>query len=172
MTADTAPSLASLTALFTGAAMGRPYGEAISIRDHMLQSAELAMAQGLGDALVAAALLHDIGWALGDPHEDVAADWLRPLFGAAVTDPIRLHVAAKRYLVARDPGYLAILSAESLRTLARQGGSMDSAECAAFAALPGHQDALRLRYIDDAAKRTEPPVMQFADFLPLLRGLM
>ena len=157
--------------------MGEPYGEAISIRDHMLQSAELAVEQGLSEALVAAALLHDIGWApalaKGDlPHEAAAAEFLLPIVGRAVAEPVRLHVAAKRYLVAREPAYIARLSDESLRTLARQGGPMDAGESRAFEMLAGFADALRLRRIDEAAKRLDPPASRFEDYLAILHRLL
>src|SRR6202008_4600594 len=113
-------ALAQLHALFEGEAMALPYGEDISIRAHMLQCAALARARGLAEPLVAAALLHDIGWALpgGDhAHEHLAADLLESLFGPEVTEPIRLHVAAKRYLVMARPGYGDKLSAMSRDTL-------------------------------------------------------
>ncbi len=170
-------ALAHLAALFASEALGEPYGEVISIRDHMLQAAELALVQALPASLVAAALLHDIGWAPalakhGLPHETAAADHLAPLFGRAVAEPVRLHVAAKRYLVAHEPGYSARLSAESLRTLAQQGGPMARDEARAFALLPGFDDALRLRRIDEDAKRPGPPASRFDDYLPALRRLM
>ena len=40
------------------------------------------------------------------------------------------HVAAKRYLCAREPGYLEALSAASRTTLEHQGGPMSERECA------------------------------------------
>lgn len=106
--------------------MAEVYGETISVRDHLLQSAELAARLDLPAPLIAAALLHDIGWAMASPHshETAAADWLEPLFGPGVSEPVRWHVAAKRYLVARDHGYLTKLSPESSRTLVVQGGPM------------------------------------------------
>ena len=169
--------LAALAALFTSDAMGEAYGEAISIRDHMLQAAELAQRQGLGDALVAAALLHDIGWApvlagAGAAHEAAGAAYLLPLFGPAVAEPVRRHVDAKRYLVAREPGYGALLSAESVRTLARQGGPMRADEAEAFASLPSFTQALQLRRIDEDAKSLEAPATRFEDYAPLLQRLL
>jgi gamma-butyrobetaine dioxygenase len=164
-----------LGALFQGAAMDGRYGEAISIRDHMLQSAELATAQGLGDHGIAAALLHDIGWApaIGDPahHEHAAATRLQAIFGPRVADPVRWHVEAKRYLVARHPEYHDRLSAASIETLRHQGGPMTEAECAQFEQRPDHALYLAIRAIDDAGKETAPPRTAWADYEPLLTRL-
>ena len=100
------------------------------------------------------------------------AQWLGQWFGPAVTEPVRLHVAAKRYLCATEPGYLGLLSAESVRTLALQGGPMTPEQAAAFGALPFAHDAVAVRRWDDEAKDpavTPPP---FAHFGPLLKGLV
>ena len=168
-------ALARLGELFESEAMADPYGEEISIRAHMLQCAELAVAQGLGDALVAAALLHDIGWGMeagGNGHEQAAADLLLPLFGPAVAEPVRAHVAAKRYLVTARPGYGDRLSAASRHTLARQGGPFTPEECGAFERLDCYAAAIALRLLDDTGKAVEAPGSHFAAYLPLLRGLM
>ena len=69
-----------------------------------------------------------------------------------MTEPVRLHVAAKRYLCATEPGYFALLSAESVRTLALQGGPMTPEQAAAFGALPYARDAVAVRRWDDEAK--------------------
>jgi len=164
-------TLESLKQLFESDAMAQPYGEAISIRDHMLQCAELAHERALAPHLVAAALLHDIGWALAEPHETEGAAWLAMLFGPAVTEPIRWHVAAKRYLVVRDEGYLARLSGASVNTLARQGGPMSLSECAGFEALACHDDALALRLVDDTGKELRRPRSRFDDYRELLASL-
>jgi gamma-butyrobetaine dioxygenase len=89
-----------------------------------------------------------------------------------VTEPVRLHVAAKRYLCATAPGYFGLLSAESVRTLALQGGPMTPEQAAAFAALPFANDAVAVRRWDDEAKDhavTPPP---FAHFEALLQALL
>ena len=75
----------------------------------------------------------------------MGANWLRQWFGDAVTEPVRLHVPAKRYLCAVDAGYLGLLSAELVRTLSLQGGPMTAAEVAAFEALPFSRDAVAVR---------------------------
>ena len=85
-------------------------------------------------------------------HEEAGSAWLARHFGPEVIEPIRLHVAAKRYLCAVDPAYLAGLSPASRLSLSVQGGPMDAEERAAFEANPYHRDALRLRHWDDTAK--------------------
>lgn len=159
-------------------------GEAVTQAAHMLQSASLAEAEGACPSLVAAALLHDIGHVLGseerpdavagadDRHSQTGADWLERWFGPDVTEPVRLHVAAKRYLCAIDSEYAGLLSAESARTLQLQGGPMSSAEVQSFAGHPFREDAVRLRRWDEAAKDAEAPVPDFAHFRALLTGLV
>ncbi len=132
--------------------------------EHALQSAALARARGLGPALTVAALLHDIGHLLHDGHESLAAQgvdgaheaagaaMLAGLFGPDVVEPIRLHVPAKRWLCATQPGYFDRLAPDSVRSLALQGGPMNDAEAEAFAALPYARAAAELRQIDDDAK--------------------
>jgi gamma-butyrobetaine dioxygenase len=88
-----------------------------------------------------------------------------------VTEPVRLHVAAKRYLCAVDAGYFGLLSGESVRTLSLQGGPMTTAEVAAFEALPFSRDAVAVRRWDDQAKATVVTPPRFAHFAPLLQAL-
>ena len=162
--------------LFAGPGAGDHLGEPVTIGEHMLQSGALAQAAGAEGTLVAAALLHDIGHLLGDSTEDrhgeAGARWLSQWFGEAVTEPVRLHVAAKRYLCAVDAGYFGLLSAESVRTLSLQGGPMTAAEVAAFEALPFSRDAVAVRRWDDQAKDPEVTPPRFAHFAPLLGGLV
>jgi [1-hydroxy-2-(trimethylamino)ethyl]phosphonate dioxygenase len=140
------------------------HGEAISQTEHALQSAALAERQGAPDTLVVAALLHDIGHLLDGQDEDLAdrgldgrheeagCSWLAAHFGPKVTEPIRLHVAAKRYLCAVDPAYLAGLSPASRLSLSLQGGPLEAEKRADFESNPLYHDAIRLRHWDDTAK--------------------
>ena len=124
---------------------------------------------------MAAALLHDIGHLRSETdarHGIAGGQWLSQWFGPAVTEPVRLHVAAKRYLCATEPGYFGLLSAESVCTLALQGGPMTPEQAAAFGALPYAADAVAVRRWDDEAKDpavTPPP---FAHFEGLLSELL
>jgi len=139
-------------------------GEAITQLAHALQSAECAERDGANDALIVAALLHDLGHLLAkqgdhdvvqgidDRHEALAVTALKPLFGEDVLAPIALHVAAKRYLCAVEPGYHAALSPASQASLQLQGGAMADTEVARFAASRHAEAALRLRRWDDEAK--------------------
>jgi gamma-butyrobetaine dioxygenase len=160
----------------------RAYGEDVSQAEHALQCAALAARDGAADSLVAAALLHDYGHLLegledtGEPeadagHERVGADLLSPLFGSAVTQPIALHVAAKRYLCAVEPGYLGALSAASRHSLVLQGGPFTADQAARFERLEGFADAVRLRRYDDQAKDADVTAPRFASYTALLRRL-
>jgi predicted HD phosphohydrolase len=125
--------------------------------------------------LVAAALLHDVGHLRGETdarHGTGGAHWLSQWFGPAVTEPVRLHVAAKRYLCAAEPGYSGLLSPESVRTLAVQGGPMTPEQAAAFEALPYARDAVAVRRWDDEAKDPEVTPPGFDHFKPLLGTLL
>jgi gamma-butyrobetaine dioxygenase len=161
--------------LFAGPGAREHMGEPVPIGVHMLLAGALAEEAGAEGELVAAALLHDIGHLLGEPEEDrhgeAGARWLSQWFGAAVTEPVRLHVPAKRYLCAADAGYFGLLSAESVRTLSLQGGPMTAAETAAFEALAHARDAVAVRRWDDRAKDPAVTPPGFAHFAPLLETL-
>jgi gamma-butyrobetaine dioxygenase len=170
--------------LFASAGAREHRSEPVTQASHMLQAAALARASGAPAPLVAAALLHDVGHFTPpvsgrDPvrgaryrHSDTGADWLARWFGDEVTVPVRLHVAAKRYLCAVEPGYLAALSPPSLCTLELQGGPMGSAERAGFEARPQACAALRLRRWDDAAKDPAATPPAFGYYRALLRRLL
>jgi [1-hydroxy-2-(trimethylamino)ethyl]phosphonate dioxygenase len=144
------------------------YGERVTQLDHALQCASLAAAEGAADSLVAAALVHDYGHLIDDrghmaerngldgEHEAVGAAALAAWFGPAVTEPVALHVAAKRYLCVAEPGYFEALSPASKLSLELQGGPFAPDEAAAFIARPYAEDAVRLRRWDDWGKAIEP----------------
>jgi len=110
------------------------YGEGVSMNAHGLQAALLAEQEEAGNALIVAALLHDIGHLLHDlpediadrgvdtEHESIASAWLSQYFPPAVSEPVRLHVAAKRYLCATEPEYFGELSQASVQSLQLQAG--------------------------------------------------
>ena len=129
-----------------------------------MQCAVCAERDGAAPALIAATLLHGIGHLVHDlpqdiadqgidtQHESLGSAWLSQHFGPAVTEPVRLHVAAKRYLATTEAGYFELLSPASVQSLQLQGGLMSDEECARFAAEPFADDAVRLRRWDDEGK--------------------
>ena len=149
-------------------------GEPVTVLEHGLQSAVLAEADGSPPALITAALLHDLGWLLGGGggHEIRGCRILASVFGPAVAEPVRLHVAAKRYLCARDETYRDRLSGTSARTLAAEGGPMDRRECEAFDAEPWAGSALALRDYDDRAKRPGAPTPDLGHFADVARACL
>ena len=150
---------------FLGQRGQRFYYEEVTQLEHALQCAALAEEENAGHHLITGALLHDIGHLLvdqaNDPeeaidtdfcHEQTGADFLALFFPATVTDPIRLHVPAKRYLCTVDHRYWQNLSGASRESLVVQGGKMSAQEKAHFETTPALDDALRLRTWDDIAK--------------------
>uniref|UniRef100_A0A7S2XD40 HD domain-containing protein n=1 Tax=Lotharella oceanica TaxID=641309 RepID=A0A7S2XD40_9EUKA len=156
------------------------YDPVVTQEEHALQTAALAEASGWGDHLVTAALLHDVGHLLLDEHagndsflesdmchEEIGAEYLAKHcnFPPSVTEPIRLHVPAKRFL-ARDPVYWEGLSDASKRSLEVQGGTFSDAEAQAFEALPFSAEAAKLREWDDLGKAkgvATPPLRHFVE---------
>jgi gamma-butyrobetaine dioxygenase len=160
---------------------GRDYlGEPVTVAQHMLQCAERARAAGAADYLVVAALVHDVGHFVGlvsggdlmngmdNRHDESGAAWLDQWFGPEITEPVRLHVAAKRYLCAIHPSYIATLSAASTFTLGVQGGPMSSAEIRAFESSPYATDAIAVRRWDDEAKDPAARTPAFSEFVPAI----
>jgi len=143
---------------------GDTYGEGVSQLEHALQCAACAERDGAAPALIAATLLHDIGHLIHElpqdiadqgvdtQHESLGSAFLSQHFGPAVTEPVRLHVAAKRYLATTEPGYYDLLSPASVQSLQLQGGLMSVEERARFAAERFADDAIRLRRWDDEGK--------------------
>ena len=155
-------------------------GEAVTQLEHALQAAALAADAGAPSADIAAALLHDVGHLLhghgddcaergiDDRHEELGVRFLVRRFPPAVTEPVRLHVAAKRYLCAAEPGYLATLSEPSVVSLRMQGGPMTPGEVAEFERHPHFAAAVALRKRDDAAKEVARVTPPFTAFRPHL----
>ncbi len=150
-------------ALFDGHGNAAYFGEQVSQEEHALQAAHFAAQEGAPESLVVAALLHDIGHlidaredaadrGIDARHEDAGCAWLARHYPLAVTEPVRLHVAAKRYLCSVDPEYLRGLSRASVKSLQLQGGPFTPEEARAFQRLPFGDDAVRLRHWDDRGK--------------------
>jgi phosphonate degradation associated HDIG domain protein len=167
-------------------------GEPVTVAVHMLQAGFLAETAGAAAPLVAAALLHDVGhlrganrWADGlersgqdlmagtdNNHSERGAAWLAQWFPTSVTEPIRLHVAAKRYLCAVESSYFGRLSEASVYTLSVQGGPMSEEESLWFERSPWAGDAVAVRRWDDLAKDPSAAVPAFDHFRPLLECLL
>jgi phosphonate degradation associated HDIG domain protein len=159
------------------------YGEAVSMLEHSLQAAHFARLSHAPDSLVLAALLHDVGHLIEDVpadiadwhedahHEEKGAAWLAQHFGPEICNPVRLHVAAKRYLCATDASYVSRLSPASVITLKLQGGPMDAEEVAAFERIPHYRDALRVRRCDEAGKVAGLATAGLEDYRSLIEAL-
>jgi phosphonate degradation associated HDIG domain protein len=157
-------------------------GEPVSQTEHALQAAWAAERAGATSALVAAALLHDLGHLLhdlpedcarsgiDDSHEERGARWLADCFGPDVVGPVRLHVPAKRYLCATEPGYFERLSEASVVSLRLQGGPLTAAQAAAFREDPHAEAAVALRRWDEAAKVAGLPTPSLDHFRPHLEA--
>lgn len=154
-----------LLSLYRSEAASTRYDESVTELEHALQSAALAEAAGSDDTLIAAALLHDVGHLVlrdhvpigqelevDHRHEEAGADLLAELFGPEVAEPVRHHVAAKRYLCSVEDEYLGRLSPASIRSLEVQGGPMSPDEVEAFGSSPWSPQAVQVRRWDDEAK--------------------
>ncbi len=159
---------------------GDRYDEVISQTEHALQCGSLAMAAGADPPTITAAFLHDVGHLLAHGHdrerdlrhEVIGARFLASWFTPAATQPIRLHVAAKRYLCAVSPEYHDDLSPASVASLMLQGGPMSEAEVAEFEREPFATIAVDLRRWDDLAKVQDASTPALDDFRRLMIDLI
>jgi len=177
-------SVATIIDTFTRVGATLYGGEAITQLEHALQCAQFAELAGSDDTAIAAALLHDFGHlqhelggdalagGLDDRHERRGWYWLRDRFPARVSEPVRLHVDAKRYLCATEADYLAQLSPVSRRSLEIQGGVFAPEEAAAFIAQPYAERAVQLRRWDDLAKVPQLPTPPLSHYLPAIARLV
>ena len=159
-------------------------GEDVTMSEHMLQGAQLAEHTGADDAIIAAALLHDIGHytnefpddalekGINNHHDEAGAAVLQPFFPTIVTDCVRHHVAAKRYLCSTDGEYFSKLSDASVHTLNLQGGPMNATEVAEFAKNPNLDNILRVRIWDDLGKDPAVATPNFWHYAPILQRVV
>ncbi len=139
-------------------------GEAVTQLEHGLQAAHFAVLENASDALVTAALLHDIGHLLhdlpddatdkgiDDLHEALGSQFLEKHFIKEVSEPVKLHVNAKRYLCLVEASYYSTLSPTSQASLLLQGGIMSSFQKDDFEKHEFYKEAVVLRRWDDLAK--------------------
>lgn len=159
-------------------------GEEVSMAQHMLQAAQEAEISQADPELIVAALLHDIGHfsneipnsvlmkGTNNYHAEAGANFLADYFPRSVTEPIRQHVAAKRYLCATDPQYLSRLSEASVYTLKVQGGPMNPKEVAEFEKSPYLDNYIRVRVWDDAGKDPDKSHPDFSHYRELVQSLV
>ena len=161
-------SIADIEEIFARRGAEQYSAEPVTQLEHALQCAWLAEQNGSDDELVTAALLHDLGHLLhdlnselgqsptlqgvDDAHQYFALPFLRGLFSDSLLNGIKLHVDAKRFLCATKSEYFASLSADSVRSLALQGGIFSPDQAQAFIMQPGASAAVKLRIWDDLAK--------------------
>jgi phosphonate degradation associated HDIG domain protein len=172
-----------ILAIFQQCGSSEYFGESVSMTEHALQAAFFARTAGAPPGLIIAALLHDIGhlvddvpsdiadWTMDAHHEQVGSRWLAQRFRPEVSEPVRLHVPAKRYLLATDAGYFAKLSPASVVTLKLQGGPMAAHEVAKFETEPFYKDAVRVRQWDDQGKVAGLKTPGLGDYRPLIDKL-
>lgn len=157
--------------------------EEVTQLQHALHCAKLAIDDGAEEGLVVAALLHDIGHILGkkalpgqldqdlhDHHEEVGHAFLSQYFPAIVSDPVRLHVAAKRWLCTTDPSYAERLSPTSYKSFLDQGGIMSSEELEAFESHPNFRAAVIVRKWDDLGKDPHAILPTLAELVPRIES--
>jgi predicted HD phosphohydrolase len=159
-------------------------GEPVTMAEHMLQGAHFAEEANEPEVIIVSALLHDIGhftsefgtFSMDDVedkyHEDAGAEVLEPFFPTLVTDCVRYHVAAKRYLCATKPSYFKRLSEASIHSLNLQGGPMGADEVAEFEKNPNLKEIVKVRYYDEAGKRADLDTKPFSHYAPMVQRIV
>jgi predicted HD phosphohydrolase len=176
-------SIAHIIALYQKASQRIHSGERVTHLAHAWQCGRLADKSGASLELQLASWLHDIGhlWShpgapVPDPavrgHATLGSRLLEPLFGLAVSEPVRLHVLAKRYLVTTRASYARKLSPQSLQSLTLQGGHLSEDECADFEQQAFFAEAVQLRVWDDLGQKDGWFEITVQDALDQLEGLM
>ena len=154
-------------------------GEKVTMSEHMIQTAMLAEKAKCNDDLICSSLLHDYGhFILENPnelvklnvdghHENIGYEYLKSFFKKEITEPIKYHVLAKRYL-AKDKKYFDLLSEASKTSLKLQGGILNQEESIKFESQEFFKPSILLRKFDEAAKRTNLKMKSIHDYKKLL----
>ncbi len=138
------------------------YDESVSQLQHALQTASLARTEDGRRHIVIASLLHDIGHLFIEEndakkikdlnHEIIASNFLKDFFSEKITESIRLHVVAKRYLCSIENSYYERLAKSSKKSFVVQGGALEKKEIIELENNIYFKDAIQLRKWDDRAK--------------------
>lgn len=159
-------------------------GEPVTMAEHMLQGATIAEQNGQPEIIIVSALLHDVGhftsefgmFSMEDTvdrfHEDAGAEVLQKFFPTLVTDCVRYHVAAKRYLCATRPSYFDRLSEASIHSLTLQGGPMNEDEVKEFEGKPNLKEIIAVRFLDEAGKHADMKTPPFSHFAPMVQRIV
>ncbi len=159
-------------------------GEPVTMAEHMLQGAHFAERANEPETIIVSALLHDIGhftsefgtFSMDDTedklHEEAGAMVLEQFFPTLVTDCVRHHVAAKRYLCATRPEYFNRLSNASVHSLNLQGGPMSESEVSEFKKQPNLAGIIKVRHYDDAGKRVDLTTKPYSHYAPMVQRIV
>lgn len=159
-------------------------GEPVTMAEHMLQGAHFAEEAGEPEAIIVSALLHDIGhftsefgtFSMDDTddkfHEEAGAEILEQFFPTLITDCVRYHVAAKRYLCATKDTYFNRLSEASVHSLNLQGGPMNDDEVVEFEKNPNLREIVKVRYYDEAGKRPDLATKPYSHYAPMVQRIV
>ncbi|OED47729.1 (R)-1-hydroxy-2-trimethylaminoethylphosphonate oxygenase [Leisingera sp. S232] len=159
-------------------------GEPVTMTEHMLQGATIAEQNNQPEEIIVGALLHDIGhftsefgtFSMDDTqdrfHEEAGAEVLEQFFPSVITDCVRYHVAAKRYLCATKPEYFDRLSEASIHSLNLQGGPMTAEEVAEMEKNPNLRQIIAVRYLDEAGKRADMETPNYWHFAPMVQRMV
>ena len=159
-------------------------GEPVTMAEHMLQTAKVAEESGGDKYDIIAGLLHDIGHyihefdedclAQGQDnfHEEAGGEMLERFFPDTVVDPVRFHVAAKRYLCTVEPSYYDELSEASIHSLNLQGGKMNDDEVAEMESNPNLKRIIFMRRSEEKGKELGKQIHDFAHYKPLIQEIV
>ncbi len=183
-TLDQTNIVAFLGDIFTRRGGEEYLGEPVTMAEHMLQGATIAEQNGMPEEIIVGALLHDVGHFTSEfgtyhpddtedrHHEDAGELVLAPFFPTVITDCVKYHVAAKRYLCATKTEYFNRLSPASVHTLELQGGPMSPDEVAEFEQNPNLKEIIQVRYLDEAGKRDDMYTPDFEHFAPMVQRMV
>ena len=138
------------------------YDSHITHLEHALHTAEMAIQNNESEEFQLSCFLHDIGHLLLDEHnnmpdflnknlnhERIGDNYIRPIFGKEISDPILYHVLAKRYLCSSDSEYFDNLSEASKKSFHLQGGNISVKK---IKQTPGFDKAIKMRRYEDLSK--------------------